>query len=216
MKKILVLAIMAAFLAPVTAGAYEIVIPYFVDDALQGGDGAVEAAGWTTIVTIVNNSGDDLDCGIRYTGANGRNATPAGNSFALLANSGWAFRPCQDVRQEEGNKVAPGTPLADGSPDPMDPEDQRKAKGPRPPLTVADDEDDIDGYPDEDGEATSFATNKGAMAIFVIEGLGAWDYDEDGPPISAIVQTYVTADRYSGASAMGMTQAVQGGTVIAP
>ena len=210
MKKILVLAIMAAFLAPVTAGAFEIVIPYFVDDALQGADGAVEAAGWTTIVTLVNNSSDDLDCGIRYTGSNGHNATPAGNTFALLANSGWGFRPCQDVRAEEANKVSPGTPLADGSPDPMDPDDQRKARGPRPPLTVADDEVEIDGYPDEDGEATSFATSKGSMAIYILEGLGSWDLVDDGPPISAIVQTYVTADRYSGAVGMGQTAAVQG------
>ena len=212
MKKILVLAIMAAFLAPVTAGAYEIVVPYFVDDAIVGADGTVEVAGWTTIVTLVNNTNSNLSCAIQYTGANGRNATPAGNSFALLANSGWGFRPCQDVRQEEGNKVSPGTPLADGSPDPMDPEDQRQAKGPRPPLTVADDEDPVDGYGDEDGEATSFATSKGALSISVVDGLGAWSYDDNGPPISAIVQTYVTADRYSGASAMGQTQAVQIGT----
>ena len=209
MKKILVLAIMAAFLAP-AASAYEVVVPYFVDDAAVGADGSVEAAGWTTIVTLVNNSSDDLWCGVRYTGANGRNATPAGNTFELLALSGWAFRPCADNRAEEGNKVSPGTPLLDGSPDPVDPSDQRHAVGPRPPLVVADDEDPVDGYEDEDGESTSFGTNKGALAIYITDGLGAWDLGTDGPPISVIVQTYVTADRYSGAVGMGQTQAVQG------
>jgi hypothetical protein len=77
-------------------------------------------------------------------------------------------------------------------------------------LTVADDELPVDGYPDEDGEETSFSTNKGALAIYITDGLGAWNFATDGPPISVIVQTYVTADRYSGATGMGQTQAVQG------
>ena len=210
MKKILVLAIMAAFLAP-AASAFEVVLPYFVDNAIVDlGSGDVSQAGWTTIVKLVNNTTDDLYCGIRYTGANGRNATPAGNTFELLALSGWPFRPCQDVRGEEANKVSPGTPLNDGSPDPVDPGEQKHARGPRPPLVVADDEDPVDGYPDEDGEETSFADSKGALAIYITDGLGSWDLDTDGPPISIMVETITTDPRYSNGSGISMTGGIQG------
>ena len=213
MKKILVLAIMAAFLAPVTASAFEVIVPYFVDDAIVNLDsGDVENAGWTTLIKLVNNvenAGASLWCGIRYTGANGRNATPAGNTFELESLSGWAFRPCQDVRGEEANKVAPGTPLGNGDPDPVDPGDQRKARGPRGPLTVED--GDLDGYGDEEGDATSFQNAKGALAIYVVDGMpGGWDLDADGPPISIMVETIVTAPRYSGASGIAVTGGIQG------
>ena len=200
MKKILVLAIMAAFLAPVTAGAYEVIVPYFVDDA-----GVVEGGAWTTIVQLVNNSSDDLSCAIQYTGAKGLNATPAGNSFPLLANSGWAFRPCAENPAQEGNKVSPDTTLASGA----------AGIGPRPPLTVTDTEDPVDGYPDEEGDPTTFQNAKGSLKISVAAGLdGGWDFDVDGPPISAIIQTYTSAAEYSDAIGMGQTGAVQGGTEI--
>ena len=209
MKKIFVLAIMAAFLAPVTASAFEVVIPYFVDNAvIDLASGSVEQAGWTTIVKLVNNTDEDLYCGIRYTGSQGLNATPAGNTFELLALSGWPFRPCQDVRGEEGNKVAPGTPLVSGDPDPVDPGDQRHARGPRGPLSVVD--EDLDGYFDEDGDETSFVDSKGALAIYIVDGAAGWDLDADGPPISVIVETITTAPRYNAANGISSVSGVQG------
>ena len=208
MKKIFVLAIMAAFLAPATAGAHEVIVPFFIDDAtVDLGTGAA-SGGWVTVVKLVNNTTEDLWCGIRYTGSHGLNATPAGNTFELLALSGWPFRPVANVRGQEANKVAPGTPLANGDPDPVDPDVLQHARGPRSPLTVVDTTGD--GYGDEDGDPTTFVDSKGALAIYIVDGAAGWDQDISGPPIAVMVETTTYDVRASNAGGISMTNAIQG------
>jgi len=212
MKKMLVLVAMAALLAPATAMAYEVVVPYFVDDQIleyPGGTNVIQQ-GWATFIKVVNLSGDQLVLGVRYTDVDGLPATPAGNTFMIEPYSGWPFRPCQDIRPEEGNKVAPLTPLMNGDPDPTDPNDSRYARGPRGPLGVED--QDGDGIEDEDGEQTSFSDdqhNKGALALFVVSGLDpGWDAETDGPPIAVMMETYAVNDKYANA-----TSSITGGIV---
>lgn len=200
MKKLIVLAIMVAFLAP-TASAFEVVVPYFVDDGLleYPGGTTVLTQGWQTFVFLVNLTEDDLQIGVRYTDYNGLESTPAGNTFELLALSGWPFRPCQDVRPEEGNKVAPGT--AGNVP----------GVGPRPPLQ----EEDEDGDGIGDGTANSFAVHKGSLALYIVGELAdypgygdTWGTETSGPPIAVMLQQYSVIDKYANS-----TQSITGGVV---
>ena len=207
MKKLLVLAIVAAFLAPATASAFEVVVPYFVDDGIleYPGGTTVLTQGWQTFVKLVNLTEDDLVCGVRYTDYNGLACTPAGNTFDLAALSGWPFRPCQDVRAEEGNKVAPGT--AGTVP----------GVGPRPPLQA----EDTTGDGEEDGDESSFALHKGALAIYIVAPRGGdsitdypnyldtWGGEDDGPPIAVMLETYSVIDKYAN-STSSITQGVVG------
>ena len=200
MKKLFVLAVMAAFLAP-TAGAFEVIVPYFVDDALleYPGGTTVLTQGWQTYVKLVNLTEDTLFCGVRYTDYNGLNCTPAGNTFELAALSGWPFRPCQDIRQEEGNKVAPGTA------------GEVPGVGPRPPLQ----EEDEDGDGAGDGTESSFALHKGALAIYIVGDMGdypgygdTWGTDSSGPPIAVMLETYSVIDKFANS-----TSSITGGVV---
>jgi len=199
LKRLIVLAMAAALLVPATASAYEVIIPFFNDsavDALASGD-----AGFGTFVQVVNLTEETLLLGIRYTDSDGRNATPAGNTFEISPLASWGFRPIAENSFAE-RAVALG--------------------GPRPPLP----EEDTDGDGVGDGTATTFAVNTenrgggyGGLAIFVLPPSGPGgslteysSYDEalwaETPPIylsQTVYNMYTAFDGVPNAMTGGIT-----------
>ena len=112
MKKLIVLAVLAAFVVP-AANAYEIVIPYMVDSAGLIGGGTLPASGYLTFVQLSNLTEDTLSLGVRYTDTNGVACTPADNTFEINPLTSWGFRP---VAEDAGGEYTyaeggPASPL---------------------------------------------------------------------------------------------------------
>ena len=117
MKKIIVMAMMAALLVSTSASAFEVVIPYFQDGHATGyedaagvtydGSGfpiqgtATPGVGGLAQVMVANLTADDLVLGVVYTDASGLPSTPDGNTFIISANSSMIFRP---VAEENGGE----------------------------------------------------------------------------------------------------------------
>lgn len=203
MKKLMALALMAAVLVPVTASAYEVVVPFFNDaaqlDYTDLENVTVSQPGWVTFVKIVNMTNDALNLGIRYTDGAGAASTPAGNTFEVAALSALPFRPVQEEGREEV--------IVDWG-------------GPPPPLETEDTDDPPDGI--GDGDATSFANNvtggKGSLAVFIVPPAGGEDLNdypgyaaEEWPPqpIALMIEVY-NLNGYFGTLGAGLSGAVVG------
>ena len=103
MKKLVTLVAMAMLFVPVTASAFEVVIPYFLDGGrLTGSSPEPDTVkGGAAFITMVNLTKDTLTLGVVYTDPMGQDATPADNTFELNPFASNGFRP---VRTDDGNE----------------------------------------------------------------------------------------------------------------
>ena len=102
MKKLVTLVAMAMLFVPVTASAFEVVIPYFLDGGRIIATEGTTIKGGAAFITMVNLTNDTLTLGVVYVDTFGVNSTPSDNTFELNPGAANGFRPvATDIGMED-------------------------------------------------------------------------------------------------------------------